>query len=87
MEVDIFRSWRLVSPTDFHTVQTVHWHKLPYWVFAPLGLALVGSVALLWLSPHALSRVGHVGQFGLPALLPPSHRDLLGPLAGETESG
>lgn len=51
IEVDIFRSWRLVSAHDFHAVQTVHWRKLPYWVFAPLGLALVGSVVLLWYHP------------------------------------
>jgi len=34
MEVDIFRSWKLVGATDFPTVQAVHWRKLPYWVFA-----------------------------------------------------
>ena len=30
IEVDIFRSWKLISPNDFHTVQTVHLRKLYY---------------------------------------------------------
>lgn len=51
VEVDIFRSWKVISATDFHTVQTVHWRKLPYWVFAPLGLALVGSFILIGYHP------------------------------------
>lgn len=51
MEVDIFRSWKLVDPKDFPTVQKVHWRKLPFWVFTPLGLALSGSVALIWYHP------------------------------------
>ena len=50
MEVDIFRSWKLVG-TDFHRVQEVHWRKLPYWIFTPVGLALVGSLALFWYHP------------------------------------
>jgi hypothetical protein len=29
----------------------VHWRKLPYWIFLPIGLALVGSIALLWYHP------------------------------------
>jgi hypothetical protein len=56
IEIDIFRSWKLVGQTEFHTVQSAHWHKLPYWIFAPLGLALVGSIVLIWyhpeISPH-----------------------------------
>ena len=39
VEVDIFRSWKLSDPKDFHTVQSVHWRNLPYWVFAPLAFA------------------------------------------------
>ena len=50
-EVDIFRSWKLVDAKDFHTVQLVHWRKLPYWILAPLGLALVGSIGLVWFHP------------------------------------
>lgn len=51
IEVDIFRSWRLVCPADFLTVQRVHWRKLPYWVFIPLALALIGSFALIRYHP------------------------------------
>ncbi|MDE1874623.1 MAG: hypothetical protein KGI79_01665 [Patescibacteria group bacterium] len=50
-EVDIFRNWRVLDPADFHRVQSVHWRKLPYWVFMPLGLALAGSIALVWYHP------------------------------------
>jgi hypothetical protein len=51
VEVDIFRSWKLVDAKDFPIVQKVHWRKLPFWVFIPLGLALSGSVALIWYHP------------------------------------
>jgi hypothetical protein len=52
-EVDIFRSWKLLDPETFRRVQTVHWRKLPWWVFAPVGLALIGSIALIWYHPPA----------------------------------
>jgi hypothetical protein len=52
VEVDIFRSWKLVDPRDFPTVQEVHWRKLPYWIFTPLALALIGSVALIRYHPE-----------------------------------
>ena len=32
-EVDIFRSWKLIDPEDFHAVQGAHWRRLPYWIF------------------------------------------------------
>lgn len=51
VEVDIFRSWKLVDPEDFPAVQGVHWRKLPYWVFVPLGLALIGSIVLIGYHP------------------------------------
>jgi hypothetical protein len=50
MEVDIFRSWKLVG-TGFHKLQEVHWRKLPYWIFIPVGLALIGSIILTWYHP------------------------------------
>ena len=50
MEVDIFRSWKMVG-TDFHKIQEVHWRKLPYWIFTPVGLALIGSIVLIWYHP------------------------------------
>ncbi len=50
MEVDIFRSWKLVG-VDFQKVQEVHWRKLPYWIFTPVALALIGSIILFWYHP------------------------------------
>jgi hypothetical protein len=52
VEVDIFRSWKLVDPKDFRTIQSAHWRKLPYWVFIPLALALLGSISLIWCHPN-----------------------------------
>ena len=54
-EVDIFRSWKLLDPVTFRRVQTVHWRKLPYWVFAPLAFMLGGSIALLSVHPAGSS--------------------------------
>lgn len=50
-EIDIFRTWKFLDPKTFRAVQTTHWRKLPYWVFAPVGLSLVGSIALIWYHP------------------------------------
>ena len=50
-EIDIFRSWKLLDPKGFHEVQRVHWHKLPYWIFTPVGLSVLGSIALIWYHP------------------------------------
>ena len=50
-EVDTFRTWKLICRTDFPTVQAVHWRKLPYWIFTPLGLALIGSIILIRYHP------------------------------------
>ena len=50
-EVDIFRSWSLLDATDFHRVQLVHWRKLPFWIFTPVVLALIGGIALVWYHP------------------------------------
>lgn len=52
MEVDIFRSWKLVGEENFHNIQEVHWKKLPYWIFTPVGLALIGSIILFWYHPQ-----------------------------------
>jgi hypothetical protein len=30
MEIDIFRSWKLVEKNDFLAVQTMHFKKLPH---------------------------------------------------------
>ena len=53
-EVDIFRSWKLLDPKTFTAVQGVHWKKLPYWIFIPVGLALIGSIGLLWYHPYRI---------------------------------
>jgi hypothetical protein len=50
-EIDIFRTWRLIGSAEFHQVQTVHFHKLAYWIFAPVGLALLGNIVLIWYRP------------------------------------
>ena len=51
MEVDIFRSWKLIEPGNFQEVQFRHWKKLPYWIFIPVGLALIGSLIMIWYHP------------------------------------
>jgi hypothetical protein len=51
MEVDIFRSWQLLDKTSFNMVRKVHWKKLPYWIFIPVGLALIGAIILIWYHP------------------------------------
>lgn len=54
-EIDIFRSWKLVSnPEVFHNIQKVHWKKLPYWVFIPVGISFIGSVLLFWYHPEKI---------------------------------
>jgi len=66
-EVDIFRSWQHIG-ADFHRVQQTHWKKLPYWVFAPVALALAGSIALFWYHPAELPSWAMWGFFGCQAL-------------------
>jgi hypothetical protein len=51
-EVDIFRSWKLIDPKDFHTIQRNHWHKLPYWVFMPIVLGLICGIVLISYRPE-----------------------------------
>lgn len=64
VEVDIFRTWKLIDPKDFRIVQEIHWRKLPYWVFAPLALALAGSTALIWYHPAGSPLWGIAGNLG-----------------------
>lgn len=63
-EVDIFRTWKLVDAKDFPRIQSAHWKKLPYWVFAPLGLALAGSIALVVVHPDHSPRWAIWGSLG-----------------------
>jgi hypothetical protein len=51
-EIDIFRTWKLLAASDFVMVQSVHWRKLPYWIFTPLGFSILGSIALIWYHPQ-----------------------------------
>jgi hypothetical protein len=60
VEVDIFRSWKLVSAKDFRMVQSAHWRK-----------RRIGSLRLLpWPSPDQLPSSGFIplvhplGRFG-----------------------
>jgi hypothetical protein len=50
-EVDIFRTWKLLGANTFHNVQLTHWKKLPYWVFLPVGVGVIGSITLIWYHP------------------------------------
>jgi hypothetical protein len=50
-EIDIFRAWALVDGKDFHEIQKVHWHKLPYWILLPVSIAFAGLIALFWYHP------------------------------------
>jgi hypothetical protein len=49
-------------------VQEVHWRKLPYWIFAPIALALLGSVVLV--SYHPIGSPGWAvwGNLGCQSL-------------------
>jgi hypothetical protein len=67
-EIDIFRSWKLLDPESFHEVQRVHWRKLRYWVLMPVGIAFLGSVALLWYHPAGSPLWGIWGVFLWQAL-------------------
>lgn len=51
MELDIFRSWKIVGNAEFHFVQQAHWRKLPYWIFTPVALAFTGGAVLIWYHP------------------------------------
>jgi hypothetical protein len=67
-ELDIFRSWRLLDPATFRAIQSSHWKKLPYWVFLPVGLTLVGSLALVWRHPPAIPAWTLWGNAGCQSL-------------------
>lgn len=63
-EIDIFRTWKLVDPHAFHRIQQVHWRKIPYWVFVPVGLSFAGSVALFWYHPLKIATGEIILAFG-----------------------
>jgi hypothetical protein len=49
-------AWKLIGRAQFHEVQTAHFRKIPYWIFGPVGLALLGNIALLWYRPAGSPR-------------------------------
>jgi hypothetical protein len=67
-EVDIFRNWQVLDPENLRRLQTTHWKKLPYWIFAPLALALSGSTALIWYHPANSPAWAIWGNLGCQAL-------------------
>ena len=85
-EIDIFRSWKLVGPPEFHRVQEVLWHKLPYWVLTPFGLALIGVIRAARLPPARVAGVGDLDKRCGSDSRPGSHWTLLGALASAPQS-
>jgi len=84
-EVDIFRTWKLLTdPKIFHSVQEVHWIKLPYWVFMPLGIAFLGSIALFWYHPDQIRMWEIVVAFGSQQASHILTAFFLGAMAGKT---
>ncbi len=52
MELDVFRTWALLNDIEeLNRVRGAHWKKLPYFVFAPIGLLLILNILLLWYHP------------------------------------
>jgi len=50
-EIDTFRNWQLMDKNSFMAVRAAHWHKLSYWVFIPVAVALLGGIVLIWYHP------------------------------------
>ncbi len=68
IEVDIFRSWRLVNAGDFPAVQEAHWRKLRFWVFIPLGLGVDWfDRAARLVSPGGFTKLGDPGKSRMPS--------------------
>jgi|SRR5882724_7793310 len=67
-EVDIFRSWKLLDPNTFHSTQLIHWRKIPFWIFIPLGISFVGSIVLFWYRPDNIPVLETWIAFGLQFL-------------------
>ncbi|MGH7141397.1 MAG: hypothetical protein ACREGH_02065 [Minisyncoccia bacterium] len=67
-EVDIFRNWQVLDPENFRRLQTVHWRKLPYWIFTPLAVAFAGSIVLIWYHPAGSPAWAIWGNLGFQLL-------------------
>jgi hypothetical protein len=52
----IYPTWELVGAGEINAVRTEHWQRLPGVVFLPAGLALLGSLAMIWLRPEGVPR-------------------------------
>lgn len=52
MEVEIFPSWKLMDFESYKIVRGAHWKNLPFAVFIPAAITLVGSIGLLKFHPY-----------------------------------
>lgn len=68
IEIDIFPSWKLLDRKSFNAVRKAHWRKIPYWIFIPVGVAFLGSVALIWYHPNGTPAWAVWGNIGCQLL-------------------
>jgi hypothetical protein len=54
-QVICYPLWPRVGTAEFERYHLAWWH-LVWWTFIPAGLALLGSLALLWVRPEYLPR-------------------------------
>jgi hypothetical protein len=48
VQLIVFRSWQLLGNADeLHKVQADYWRKLPWFVFAPVGILFILTIVLL----------------------------------------
>ena len=87
MEIDIFRTWKLVGPKEFHNIQVTHWKKLPYWIFTPVALTLTGGIILVFFHPAGSPAWAIFGNITAQLSVAPPDRDILGQVAGGIEPG
>jgi hypothetical protein len=56
MELSVFRSWQLIGdPGSFDRVRAAHWRQVPYYVFAPIGVLFIATIALLVHHPPSVA--------------------------------
>jgi hypothetical protein len=66
-EVEIFHSWNMLDEGSFAPAQETHW-RMAFWLFAALGLAFAGSIALRWYHPAGPPAWALRGNVGLQLL-------------------
>jgi hypothetical protein len=54
-QVQCYPLWPMVGPAEFHAYHLAWWHSV-WWTFVPAGLALIGSVLLLFRRPEYFPR-------------------------------